>query len=214
MKKQKYSEADLIKMFHLNRFSGKNSHLLMHTWTDVTTTLSPPEQYLFDEIFDGLAKKIVFWNEDMLKMNFIAFVIYLGHLKENERFKTFYESMIEATVENQFLRVKTDMVIATGMLETPDVPYFYFQEYKKVKEPKADVAGQLIEAFLIAQEKNQNNKPLYGCTVLGREWEFYVMQGKNYYVSDPYQCTQKEDLLQIIAILRKFKYILETELLD
>lgn len=28
------------------------------------------------------------------------------------------------------------MMIAKGILERPKTPYFYFQEYKKVKEPK------------------------------------------------------------------------------
>jgi hypothetical protein len=40
------------------------------------------------------------------------------------------------------------------------------------------------------------------------------MQDKNYYISKVYNCTDEQDLLQIIAILRKFKEILETTLLD
>jgi hypothetical protein len=41
-----------------------------------------------------------------------------------------------------------------------------------------------------------------------------VMEGKVYSVSPSYDCTDASDLLKIIAILRKFKEILETELLD
>ena len=54
---------------------------------------------------------------------------------------------------------------------------------------------------------------MYGCTVFGREWEFYIMTGKTYCISKPYNCTDKDNLLQIIAILRNFKKILETRLL-
>ena len=152
-------------------------------------------------------------------MNLIAFVIRLGHLKETKQYKTYYKSMIEGTVDNYFLKVRADMMIAKGILETPEIPYFYFQEYKKVKEPKGDITGQLLEAFLIAQEKNKAlsrkiEKPLYGCTVWGREWEFYIMEKRTYCVSQAYNCTNRADLLQIIAILRKFKEILETRLLD
>jgi hypothetical protein len=41
-----------------------------------------------------------------------------------------------------------------------------------------------------------------------------VLKDKTYCVSKAYEATDREDLFQIIAILRKFKDILETELLD
>jgi hypothetical protein len=105
------------------------------------------------------------------------------------------------------------MMIADGILETPKTPYFYFQEYKKVKDPKGDVTAQVLEAFLIAQENNKTPNPLYGCTVSGRYWEFLIMLDKTYCISKSYDCTDNDDLLQIIAILRQFKLILETRLL-
>ena len=50
--------------------------------------------------------------------------------------------------------------------------------------------------------------------MIGRFWYFVTMEGKNYCVSNPYDCTDEVDLNQIIAILRKFKVILETTLID
>ncbi|MEY4902918.1 MAG: hypothetical protein RLZZ292_733 [Bacteroidota bacterium] len=224
-KVKSYDEAEIIKMFGLKRLVGKNGTALLKEWVNTDTTLNSGEQYLFDLITENLNSQIAGWNEEMLKMNLIAQVLILGHLRETEQYKTYYESSIEATVEGYFLKVKADMMIATGILENPETPYFYFQvkskrnpdtvgKYKKVKDPKGDVAGQLLEAFLIAQEQNKNDKPIYGCTILGREWEFYILDGRSYSVSDPYSCTNKDDLLKIIAILRKFKEILETRLLD
>ncbi len=213
-KDKKYDEAQLIEMFDLKRLSGNSAMPLMVEWTTTQTTLSDWEEAMFNEITKNLSQQIVGWNEEMLKMNFIAFIIRLGHLIENDQYKTYYESPMEAVVEDYFLKVKADMMIATGILERPKTPYFYFQEYKKVKDPKGDPTAQLLEAFLIAQEKNKNQKPLYGCTVYGREWEFYIMEGRTYCISKVYNCTDREDLLQIIAILRKFKEILETRLLN
>jgi hypothetical protein len=117
------------------------------------------------------------------------------------------------------IEVSPQLLADLSDLETPKVPYFYFQaggvpQYKKVKDPKGDPTAQLLEAFLIAQEKNNNNKILYGCTVYGREWEFYIMEKRTYCISKAYNCTDNEDLMQIIAILRKFKEILENKLLD
>jgi hypothetical protein len=209
---KQYDEAELIKIFGLTRLVG-NDYPLMKEWTNTETTLNAGEQYLFDDITDNLLKKIAGWNEEMLKMNFIAFVLNLGHLKETDNYKTYYENTIEATVENNFLKVKSDMMIATGILERAETPYFYFQEYKKVKDPKGDVTAQILEAFLIAQENNKNGKPQYGCTVNGKYWEFMVMEQKTYCISKTYDCTENDDLMQIIAILRKFKWILETRLL-
>jgi hypothetical protein len=208
-----YTEAELIEMFDLNRLAGNGEHSLMLEWTNTSAELNAGEQYIFELITKDLVAQITGWNEEMLKMNFIAFVLKLGHLYETKQYKTYYEAMLEATVGGYFLKVKADMMVATGILETPKIPYFYFQEYKKVKDPKGDITGQLLEAFLIAQEKNKHDKPLYGCTVYGREWEFYILDGKDFCVSRSYLCTLESDLFQIIAILRKFKEILETRLL-
>lgn len=68
--------------------------------------------------------------------------------------------------------------------------------------------AQLLEAFLIAQELNQDGKPLYGCEVNGAIWRFVVFEAKQYGVSKAYNSMDKCDLLKIIAILNKFKYIL------
>jgi hypothetical protein len=224
-KVKSYDEAEIIKMFGLKRLVGNTTTPLMEEWTSATTELNDWETKMFEAITLNLNSQIAGWNEEMLKMNFIAFVIRLGHLIETEAYKTYYESSIEATVQGYFLKVKADMMIATGILENPEVPYFYFQvkskrnpdivgKYKKVKDPKGDVTGQLLEAFLIAKESNKNDKPLYGCTVIGKYWEFMIMEHNTYSMSESYDCTKQDDLLKIIAILRKFKEILETRLLD
>ncbi len=211
---KQYDEGEIIEMFNLERLVGNNEHPILNEWVNVTTKLNEHEEYFFNKISDGLASKIDGWNEEMLKMNFISPVLMLGDLVETKQYKTYYESLLEATVNGYYLKIKADMMVASGILERPKVPYFYFQEYKKNKEPKGDVTAQVLEAFLIAQEKNKNNKPLYGCTVIGKHWEFLIMENKTYCISKSYDCTDKVDLLQIIAILRKFKEILETRLLD
>ena len=105
-------------------------------------------------------------------------------------------------------------MIAEGVFNKPSTPYFYLQEYKKSKDPSGDPVPQLIEGFLIAQDQNKNGKPMYGCTVTGKIWDFFVMEDKTYCISQSYDCMKPEELLSIIAILRKFKEILETRLLD
>ena len=74
--------------------------------------------------------------------------------------------------------------------------------------------AQLLEAFLIAQEKNKNNKPMYGVDIMAENWRFVTMESRTYCIAKPLSAIDKDDLLKIIAILRKFRHILETQLMD
>lgn len=217
-KAKNYSEAELIKTFGLIRLMGNNAHPLMAEWTKTQTVLNEHEQYLFDIILKDAFDNIAGWNEETLKMNFISFVLKLGHIVSSPKYKTYFEETIEATIDGHFLKVKTDFMLAKGILDLPEAPYFHFQEYKKDKDPSGDPDAQLLEAFLIAQEKNkasnsEDSMPIYGCSIKGRRWEFFVMQEKTYCISKVYESTEADSLLQIIAILRKFAEILETRLL-
>ena len=104
-------------------------------------------------------------------------------------------------------------MLAKGLMDVFETPYFHFQEYKPYKNPSGDSMAQLLEAFLIAQEKNQNGKPMYGVDIMGANWQFVVMEGREYCIAEPLSAINKDDLLKIIAMLRKFRYILETRLM-
>ena len=210
-----YSEADLIEMFNLIRLEGNEEHFLMKEWVNTTPLqLSHEEAFLFEKISEEVTRKIAGWKEETLKMKFISFVLFLGNMVDNGKYSTYFEETISATVEGHFLKTQTDFMVSTGILNKPKKPFFHFQEYKKLKNPSGDPVAQLIEAFLIAQEKNKNGKPLYGCTVTGKYWEFFVIQDKTYCISKSYDCTDREILKVIIAILRKFVVILNERLLD
>jgi hypothetical protein len=126
----------------------------------------------------------------------------------------YYDKIISATIEDVKLIVKSDFMFARGVLDVFSTPYFHFQEYKPYKNPSGDSMAQLLQAFLIAQEKNKNGQPLYGVDIVGKQWSFVIMQGKDYCISEVFNSVDKADLLTIIAVLRKFKYILETRLLN
>ena len=84
----------------------------------------------------------------------------------------------------------------------------------KIIPGKTMPIGPLVRTAPESKRFNNNGKPLYGCEIIGKQWNFVILQGKNYCISKMYDCTEKEELLKIIAILRKFRHILETELLD
>ncbi|MGL4363946.1 MAG: hypothetical protein ACRCSB_01930 [Bacteroidales bacterium] len=207
-----WSEAELVDTFGLTKTIA--THPLLIDWLDAKVELNQTEIDVLSRIRAEAIELIYSWNEEDLKMNFIAFVIDIAQLRTSKYVRTFYEKTVEATVEEYYLKTKTDFMIAKGVLDLAKTPYFHFQEYKKDQDPHGDPMAQLVEAFLIAQEKNKNGKPMYGCYVVGRFWYFVIMEAKNYCVSYAYDCTDETGLFHIIAVLRKFKVILETTLID
>ena len=149
-------------------------------------------------------------------MKFISPVLELGQVMEGERFVSFFDKALADDVEGHKLSIKADFVIAKGVLEYMQKPYFHFQEYKPQKNPTGDPMAQLLEAFLIALQQNKKEGkeiPMYGWEIVGATWRFVTMEGRTYCISKSFDVTDKEDLLAIISMLRKFRHILETRLI-
>jgi hypothetical protein len=209
-----WREGELIKTFKLNRILGVKTPL-MEEWLDVQTPeLNSAEQYNFDRVLVKGQKNMVGWSDEDLKMKFISVIVELGHLSDDDQIVSYFDKTISATVEGIPLVVKSDFMLAQGILNVFEAPYFHFQEYKPQLNPSGEPMAQLLEAFLIAQVKNQNGKPIYGIEITGAHWRFVVMDGKNYCISKAYDAVDRSDLLTIIAILRKFRHILETRLMN
>lgn len=206
-------EGELINTFKLNR-TIRQDNLLMKDWLDVSLPqLNESEQYNFEKILQRAHAQITGWNEEDTKMKFISPILELGHLMEDKnKIIGYFHRIFSAEIETKQLTVKSDFTLATGILDCIKMPYFHFQQYKSYDYP-IDSMGQLLQAFLITQEKNKNNLPLYGVDVMRNQWQFVIMEGKNYCISKSFNSVDKTDLLTIIAVLRNFKYILETRLL-
>lgn len=189
----------------------------MQEWWEATLpTLNEIEQYLFDTHYQRALEKITTWSEEDLKMKFISPVLALGNVLDEQGFSTCFDKKFVGEVENHHLSVRADFVIGSGLMDYMIQPYFHFQEYKPQKNPTGDPMAQILEVFLIAQAENiKDNKhiPLYGCEVIGKMWTFVIMEGKEYCVAPSLDSTDRQDLMQIIAMLRKFKELLETRLM-
>ncbi len=213
-RKKEWREGEIAVTFKLTKIVEFQTPLMQEWLGAETPMLSSAEQYIFDNTYKKGIQKISTWSEEDLKMKYISPILELGGLLEDVGFASFFDKKLEANVENYQLSVKADFVVAKGFLDFMQRPFFHFQEYKPDRNPTGDSMAQLLEAFLIGQTQNDDNKPLYGCEVNGAMWKFVTMEGKNYCVSKSYDSIDKNDLLQIIGILRKFREILETRLLD
>lgn len=153
-----------------------------------------------------------FWNEEELKMRFIAFLFDYVEVEEAGKIDIFFERTLSTKLLNKIVSVKCDCLLAKpfGIYE-PQVPYFFLQEFKKQKQNE-DAEGQMLMAMLIAQNLNADNKPLYGCYLQGRYWVFCVLHEKKYCISKTYEITRQEDFYQVIFILRRLKEIILSSL--
>jgi hypothetical protein len=210
-KKKDWKEAELIQTFHLERIATHQTPL-MAEWLRVEhPKFTVSESEIFEKIYQKAVEKIGGWSEEDLKMKFISFVLDLGDLTDDKNIVTFFDKQLKGIVEGISLSVKSDFMLAKGFMNIYQTPYFHFQEYKPQINPSGEPMAQLLEAFLIAQEQNSHNDieiPLYGCEIIGKQWCFVTMEQKQYCISSIYDCTNREELLRIIAILRKFRAII------
>ena len=152
------------------------------------------------------------WSEQELAINFIGPVISMIRFWEPYRYNFFAGRHIGVELDSLTETEKIDLggepdgMIATGYRE-PEVPMFAFTEYKKEVDSSGDPAGQTVAAMLVAQKLNQQEIPIYGCYVIGQNWHFVVLEGKNYTISGPYSATN-DDLFEIFCILKALKVII------
>ena len=214
-KAKEWKEAELMMHFQLRKIAIASSPA-MQEWLNVSTpTFDALETLFFETIYQDGFENMGFWSEEDLKMYFISYVLRLGGLmnKDNKGYVGLFEKKLTGVVNKTKLSVKSDFLVAKGFKNIIETPYFHFQEYKPQLNPTGEPMAQLLEAFLIGQTENPKEIPLYGCEVIGGIWKFVIMEGRTYCTSISYDATKREDLLKIIAILRKFKEILETRLL-
>jgi hypothetical protein len=115
----------------------------------------------------------------------------------------FSERLIEASIDDWRLHGRPDSFLASGRRE-PEIPFFAFQEYKKMTDPDGDPAGQALAAMLAGQALNNNDLPIYGCHVIGSNWYFMALKGKEYAMSGDYSALDNKifDIFRILKILK------------
>jgi hypothetical protein len=146
------------------------------------------------------------WNEVELENKFISPMIVLA-FKPNDKYAYFLERDLSVKIEDYDLSGRVDGLIATGF-RNPKKPYFCLNEYKKGTDPNGDPKGQALIAMLAVQQLNQNDSPIYGCYVIGRDWYFMVLENKQYSISRDYSCVTQE-VFEIYKILKNLNARIE-----
>ncbi len=200
---------DILEAFQLER---KINNSTLNHWLQATFELSEWNKLILEQKRQLLQEEGDFWNEEELKMNFLAFLFEAAQLHEKNRFKLFFERPLQANFNGYDLKVVCDALIATPKgIGKPKKPFFFLQEFKKQKNA-TDPEAQMLTAMLIAQHKNQNQNPIYGAWVQGKYWTFTTLQQKNYNVSISLDASKTKDLYQIIYALKQLKILIIKQL--
>jgi hypothetical protein len=142
------------------------------------------------------------WYEGELDSFFIGPVMTLVNFS-NKKSNLFSDRLIDTTIDEWRLYGRPDSFLASGRRE-PEIPFFAFQEYKKMTDPDGDPAGQALAAMLAGQALNNNDLPMYGCHVIGSDWYFMALSGKEYAMSRDYSALTNEifDIFRILKVLK------------
>jgi hypothetical protein len=153
-----------------------------------------------------LLKEAKNWNEDELKLFFIGPILALVDFN-TPNYKAFTQRTLTIETPTVSASGKVDFILAKGKV-LPKIPYFCLHEYKQENRRDNDPLGQLLIGMVAAQAKNNDELPIYGCYVSGRNWFFVLLEDNKYCVSDTYVATS-EDIYKIFAIMKKCKLLVE-----
>ena len=183
---------------------------VLNQWLQTQDALDDFELMTLDRALNRYFLLAASWNEEELKMHFISAILNVADTNIPEVCKTFFERPLHGIINNYEMTVITDCMVARPKLAgDPDKPYFFLQEFKQSQRfGRTDPQGQMLAAMLLAQQANADDKYLYGCFVVENNWRFTTLKGLDYCVSLQFDATKKDDLIQIVFILRKLKELI------
>jgi len=193
----------LATTFNIRQQASCNS---LDQWLEVTPQATDQELALLNEVHAQVLVDGRYWNEEELKLRLVSLLFFIAKIDVKDRVKVFYERAMKGGIDGHQLSVVTDCLVATpAAFNTPQKPYFFLQEYKRSKGDSKDPEAQMLSAMLIAQEQNQEQLPIYGSYIVGTNWYFTTLIGRDYCCSREYDVVRFEDILSVVFILRKLK---------
>ncbi len=197
---------DVLDAFGLKRNIGC---ALLDEWLGYETTLSEIDERILERKRLLLQNEGEFWNEEELKMNFLAHIFDVAAMNVPDKIKLFYERPLHAIINGYEINVVCDAMLATPKgVGKPKKPYFFLQEFKKQKGKSQDAEGQMLAAMCVAQLENDHDAPVYGCYLQGKNWTFSTLHGKSYCVSAQLDATNPAHLQKITCALSNLKNLI------
>ena len=179
---------------------------MLRQWLSANPSASEEETEHLRQLSRKLLAHVHDWNEEELKIGFIALVLDLVDFY-HARYRPFMERNISVEyAEGKRLWGVIDFLVASGK-QTPKEPFFFLHQYKRQADTSNDPVGQLLAEMVAAQLLNRQTHPIYGAYIIGRHWYFVVLKGRDYAESLAYDAT-KDDIIEIVGILRRTKALI------
>jgi hypothetical protein len=209
MQKSTFREWTLAKIDKTFGAKQVAEDVVLTDWLAMKTDLTAIDEHYLSLLQRTLRIGVYDWNETELENKFISPLIVYAELDSYD-FSYFLERDLEGVIDNHYLTGRVDGMIASGFRE-PDKPYFCLYEYKKEKDPEGDPAAQALIAMMIAQDKNADDLPVYGGFIIGKNWQFMVLKGRKYAISNTYSA-DSDDIYNIFQAIKALKTIVSVRM--
>jgi hypothetical protein len=199
MKKRiKFEDCDKALVEKLFKLKRKEDLPTLTAWLESAIPATDSERTTLATLLQNTKLRIDDWNEEGLKMNFIAPL--LSYINFNtDTFTAFADERLSA---------EFDWFVAKGVYK-PETPYFLLHEYKKTRAGNSDPEGQLLAEMIVAKKHNDiEGEDMYGVVVTGRLWSFIVLTSQNEYaLSTPFDSKNLPELYELFGVLKASKEI-------
>jgi hypothetical protein len=203
---RKWNTDNVEETFHLQQVQSLSG---LQRWLSAEILPTEQEQERLLQLRERLADNVENWNEEELKLKFIAQLLELLDYDTNGC-KTFADRIISAEFDGRILSGTVDVLIARGN-RIPKAPLLCIHEYKKERGSSDDPLGQVLVAMIVAQRINSiisGSKPVYGAYTVGRLWFLVVLEASEYGVSRGFNAADSNDILALFQVLKHFKQII------
>jgi hypothetical protein len=201
------------KAFMENTFGLRRVKSLpeLSDWIKSGIAATEEEKKFLQKLLSFSDFRIEDWNEEGLKINFIAPILFLVQFN-GERHTAFADEKLEAEVGEYLLTGKLDWFVAKGFYK-PEVPILFLQEYKRGKGNPSDPDGQILAEMVASRTLNNTPKEaMYGVVILGKYWSFIVLKENKYAISPAFDSSSEEELLSLFGILKASKKVIEQKM--
>lgn len=203
-KYSKIKDSDLRALVNIEE--NLSSHAFK-TWFDNDINISNDTEVFLKEILENNKPLIKSYNEEELKVKFLALLLYKVNFKSIENnFRDFCEVSLTYKTDTFIFTGNVDFLVAKGLVYSQE-PYFFIQEFKRAEE-YSNPRPQLLAELISAVELN-NFKAIKGAYIMGAIWNFVILEKLadntyQYFVSQNFDSSKLPDL---IAIYKNLVYV-------
>ncbi len=205
---EKWKSQEVDREFGLKRNFNFPDYLT--SFLKVASDVSDSERKTLENLQKLLFRMAEAWNEFDMSIAFIGPVLGIIDLQQ-DTYRTFFNHSLKTIFNGKEIGGRIDCMLAKGW-QIPENPIFFLQEYKQESGTNNDPMGQLLIEMYVAQHlNNEPESEIYGCYIVGRNWFFVVLNGKEYAVSNAYNASTNS-IFEIVAILKKVKILFEKKI--